>query len=256
MTIKEIKGLLQSVSKIEEIHNLAINDDQRKGVQQAIKSRIKQLEQHQRLLEEYEKMSQFENEILKNDENALICGIDEVGRGPLAGPVVACAVILNEDHAYTGLNDSKKLSHVKRQSLERELTKTLRDYAYGYASVDEIDSMNIYEATKVAMKRAIEGLKIQPTHLLIDAMELDVEIEQQSLIKGDSRSVSIAAASVLAKEHRDRYMCELGERYPEYGFDRNAGYGTKQHLEAIKQQGVLEEHRKSFEPIRSLYMNI
>ncbi|WP_251943934.1 ribonuclease HII [Staphylococcus sp. Marseille-Q5304] len=256
MTIKEIKGLLQSVYTINEIQQLSIYNDQRKGVQQAIKSRVKQLEQQQRLLEEYETMSQFENNILKNDENALICGIDEVGRGPLAGPVVACAVILNEDHAYTGLNDSKKLSHVKRQHLERQLTETLRDYAYGYASVEEIDSMNIYEATKVAMKRAIDSLKIQPTHLLIDAMELDVEIEQQSLIKGDSRSVSIAAASVLAKEHRDRYMRDLGERYPEYGFERNAGYGTKQHLEAIRQQGVLAHHRKSFEPIRSLYKNI
>lgn len=125
-------------------------------------------------------------------------------------------------------------------------------YAYGYASVEEIDEINIYEATKLAMHRAIEGLRIKPTHLLVDAMTLDIDIPQTSLIKGDAKSVSIAAASVLAKEHRDQYMRDLGRKYPGYSFENNVGYGTQQHLDGIKKYGILNEHRKTFEPIKSL----
>lgn len=251
-TIKDIKAMLQTIETKEELDNLIINNDERKGVQSAIVSRRKELDKQQLLLENYKVMSRFENEILAQDSESLICGIDEVGRGPLAGPVVACAVILNEDHHFTGLNDSKQLSASKREILERQLLADVYAYAYGYATVDEIDEINIYEATKLAMERAISGLSVKPTHLLIDAMILNVDIPQTSIIKGDAKSISIAAASVLAKEHRDRYMRNLAVKCPGYGFEKNVGYGTQQHLEGIKKHGILNEHRKTFEPIKSL----
>ncbi|SCS95821.1 ribonuclease HII [Staphylococcus caeli] len=251
-TIQSIKLALQDITSIKDLEESAYLQDTRKGVQNAIVQRRKQLEKEQQLLDNYLTMTEFEAAILAEDEHALICGIDEVGRGPLAGPVVASAVILNENHQYKGLNDSKKLSSKQRNLLESQLLKKAHAYGYGQATVEEIDHYNIYEATKIAMLRAIEALPVKPTHLLVDAMTLDIDIPQTSLIKGDARSVSIAAASVLAKEYRDKYMRELGERYPGYGFDKNAGYGTQQHLEGIKNYGILNEHRKTFEPIKSL----
>lgn len=251
-TIQQIKLLLQDIHSLETLKNHSVNDDDRKGVQNAIVSRRKQLEKVQKLLENYKEMSHYENEILSDDDKALVCGIDEVGRGPLAGPVVTCAVILNKDHHFTGLNDSKQLSAKKRNILEEQLLSEVYAYAYGVATVEEIDQINIYEATKLAMIRAVEALSVKPTHLLIDAMTLDVDIPQTSLVKGDAKSVSIAAASVLAKEHRDRYMRELAVKHPGYGFEKNVGYGTQQHLDGIKQHGIINEHRKTFEPIKSL----
>ena len=165
-------------------------------------------------------MNHYENEILNHDNEALICGIDEVGRGPLAGPVVACAVILNKGHHYLGLNDSKKLPAKQRLILNEELKNNVTSYAYGIATPQEIDDLNIYKATQVAMQRAINQLSIQPTHLLIDAMKLDNDIPQTSIIKGDAKSVSIAAASIMAKEYRDNYMKELANDYPNYGFEK------------------------------------
>ncbi|MEY8599328.1 ribonuclease HII [Staphylococcus shinii] len=251
-TIEEVKKTLQTIQSLDELNAHMFMGDERKGVQNAITQRRKQLKKEQLLLKNYEEMSEFEAALLAQNNNALICGIDEVGRGPLAGPVVTCAVILNENHHFTGLNDSKKLSAKQRQGIEEQLLNDVLAYAYGYATVEEIDRFNIYEATKIAMLRAIEALSIRPTHILVDAMTLDTDIPQTSLIKGDARSVSIAAASVLAKEHRDKYMRELAEKYPGYGFEKNAGYGTQQHLDGIKQFGIIPEHRKTFEPIKSL----
>ncbi|MBU7216419.1 ribonuclease HII [Staphylococcus gallinarum] len=250
-TIAEITNLLKTQQSITSIQEQSYYQDERKGVQTAIKRRIKQLEKEQALLDKYVEMSSYENDILKQNSEALICGIDEVGRGPLAGPVVACAVILNKDHQFTGLNDSKQLSAKKRNELETELKSNVYAYAYGSASVEEIDTFNIYEATKLAMLRAIAALDVRPDHLLIDAMALDIDIPQTSIIKGDAKSISIAAASVLAKEHRDQYMKQLSKKYNVYGFEKNAGYGTQQHLDGIKKYGIISEHRKSFEPIKS-----
>ncbi|WP_436860657.1 ribonuclease HII [Staphylococcus caeli] len=251
-TIQTIKLALQDITTLNDLATTRYHEDARKGVQNAIAQRRKQLEKEQQLFDNYIKMTEFENAILAENEQALICGIDEVGRGPLAGPVVTSAVILNKNHHFTGLNDSKKLSSKQRNSLETQLLSEVHAYAYGQATVEEIDRYNIYEATKIAMLRAIEALPVKPTHLLVDAMTLDIDIPQTSIIKGDARSVSIAAASVLAKEYRDKYMRELGDKYPGYGFDKNAGYGTQQHLEGIKNYGILNEHRKTFEPIKSL----
>lgn len=251
-TIKEIRDQLALVQSIEELEAHVANEDTRKGVQKAIESRKKYLIKQQELENNYISMNHYENEILNHDNKSLICGIDEVGRGPLAGPVVACAVILNKGHHYLGLNDSKKVPAKQRLILNEELKNNVTSYAYGIATPQEIDDLNIYKATQVAMQRAINQLSIQPTHLLIDAMKLDNDIPQTSIIKGDAKSVSIAAASIMAKEYRDNYMKELANDYPNYGFEKNVGYGTKQHLEAIDTFGVVNEHRKSFEPIKSM----
>lgn len=251
-TIKEIRDQLALIQSIEELEAHVANEDTRKGVQKAIESRKKYLFKQQELENNYISMNHYENEILNHDNEALICGIDEVGRGPLAGPVVACAVILNKGHHYLGLNDSKKVPAKQRLILNEELKNNVTSYAYGIATPQEIDDLNIYKATQVAMQRAINQLSIQPTHLLIDAMKLDNDIPQTSIIKGDAKSVSIAAASIMAKEYRDNYMKELANDYPNYGFEKNVGYGTKQHLEAIDTFGVINEHRKSFEPIKSM----
>ena len=141
----------------------------------------------------------------------------------------------------------------QRVALNNDLKAGVLSYAYGIASSEEIDELNIYRATQVAMQRAIAQLDEQPTHLLIDAMKLDNDIPQTSIIKGDAKSVSIAAASIMAKEYRDDYMKALANHFPDYGFEKNVGYGTKQHLEAIDTYGVINEHRKSFEPIKSLF---
>lgn len=251
-TIKEIRDQLALIQSIEELEAHVANKDTRKGVQKAIESRKKYLIKQQELENNYISMNHYENEILNHDNEALICGIDEVGRGPLAGPVVACAVILNKGHHYLGLNDSKKVPAKQRLILNEELKNNVTSYAYGIATPQEIDDLNIYKATQVAMQRAINQLSIQPTHLLIDAMKLDNDIPQTSIIKGDAKSVSIAAASIMAKEYRDNYMKELANDYPNYGFEKNVGYGTKQHLEAIDTFGVINEYRKSFEPIKSM----
>lgn len=251
-TIKEVKALLATITNVEELDNHELNADSRKGVQQSIAQRRKQLLKEQEIIQHYQVMNKYENELLERHPEALICGIDEVGRGPLAGPVVACAVILNPGHQYLGLDDSKKVSAVKRELLNQQLKEGVLDYAYGIASAEEIDQLNIYNATKVAMERAIAQLKHQPDHLLIDAMTLDNSIPQTSIIKGDAKSVSIAAASIMAKEYRDTLMKEIAEAYPGYDFDKNVGYGTKAHLEGLNQLGITPYHRKSFEPVKSM----
>ncbi len=177
----------------------------------------------------------------------LIAGIDEVGRGPLAGPVVAAAVILPEDFCILGVDDSKKLSEKKRDALYTQIIDNAMAYGIGIVSAEKIDEINILEATKLAMKQAVEGLTITPDYLLIDALELkDVSIPQKGIIKGDSISISIAAASIVAKVTRDRMMLEYHENYPHYGFDKNKGYGTKVHYAGLDQYGFCEIHRQSF----------
>jgi len=251
-SIKEVKALLKEIQDLKTLDASEWNEDERKGVQQAIASRRKQLEKEAALVTHYKEMMQYEEDILSENPEAVICGIDEVGRGPLAGPVVACAVVLNAGHAYYGLDDSKKVSAVNRQKLAEALIKGTTAYAYGVATPEEIDDLNIYQATQVAMMRAIENLSVTPTHLLIDAMELPLDTAQTSIIKGDAKSVSSAAASILAKENRDAFMRKLAEQYPGYDFEHNVGYGTKAHLEGIKHYGIIPEHRKSFEPIKSI----
>lgn len=183
----------------------------------------------------------------------LIAGVDEVGRGPLYGPVVTAAVILPENYKLEGLTDSKKLSPKKRDKFYDIIMRDALAVGIGIRSNEIIDKINIYEATKEAMYEAVDNLKIKPEHILIDAMKLDnLNIPFTSIIKGDAKSESIAAASVIAKVTRDRMMIDDANLYPEYGFEHHKGYGTRMHIDAIKEYGILKGHRKSFEPIKSI----
>lgn len=178
----------------------------------------------------------------------LICGVDEAGRGPLAGPVFAAAVILPIDCEIEGLNDSKKLSEKKRELLFDVIKEKAIAYSIASASVDEIEEVNILKATFLAMNRAISGLNIKSDFAIIDGNRVpdNIAVECATLVKGDSKSMSVAAASVLAKVSRDRLLIEYDEKFPEYNFKKHKGYGTKEHYEAIAKHGICEVHRKSF----------
>lgn len=191
----------------------------------------------------------YEKELYKNNIT-LIAGVDEVGRGPLIGPVVASAVILPKDYVLKGLTDSKKLSEKKRDYYYDIIKKDALAIGIGVIDNNIIDEVNIYEATKLAMKEAINNLSIKPEHILIDAMKLDIDIPTTSIIKGDFKSQTIAAASVIAKVTRDKMMYELDKEYPEYNFKNNKGYPTKDHLDAIEKHGILKQHRNSYGPVR------
>ena len=196
-------------------------------------------------------MKEFETELYNNGIN-FIAGIDEVGRGPLVGPVVTAAVILPKDFYDERINDSKKLTEKKRELLYDVIMENAISVGIGMSSSSVIDEINILNATKKAMIEAINNLSVKPQHLLIDAVKLDIDIPQTSIIKGDAKSESIAAASIIAKVTRDRMMVELDEKYPMYDFKHNKGYGTKKHIEALYQYGPIEEHRKSFAPVSDL----
>ncbi len=176
-----------------------------------------------------------------------ICGVDEAGRGPLAGPVCAAAVILPENTVIDGVNDSKKLSEKKREALFDVICETARSYSIAYASVEEIEELNILNATMLAMKRAVEGLDVKADYAMIDGNRTpDLEIESEFIIKGDAKSMSVACASILAKVSRDRLLYEYAKEYPQYGFEKHKGYGTKAHTEALKEYGPCPYHRMSF----------
>jgi len=180
----------------------------------------------------------------------LVAGVDEVGVGPLVGPVVAAAVILPEQVDLPRLNDSKKLSSKTRETLDAAIREQAIAYAIAEVDAATIDSLNIYYAALEAMRRAVEGLRVIPDHILVDAREIPgISISQSALIHGDARDGSIAAASILAKVHRDAHMTALAELYPEYGFERNMGYPTVEHRKALERYGALPEHRRSFGPV-------
>ena len=196
-------------------------------------------------------MKEFENE-LYNKGIKLIAGIDEVGRGPLVGPVVTAAVILKPDFYDERINDSKKLTPKKREMLYDVILENSISVGIGISSEKVIDEINILNATKRAMKEAINKLSIKPEHVLIDAVKLDIDIPSTSIIKGDAKSISIASASIIAKVTRDRMMIELDKIHPEYDFKHNMGYGTKKHIEALYKYGPIKEHRRTFEPVSSI----
>lgn len=195
---------------------------------------------------------QYEKGLWKNGIN-LIAGMDEVGRGPLIGPVVTACVILPKDFVLEGLTDSKKLSEKKREEFYDYIMEHAISVGIGMMDEKVIDEVNIYEATKLAMYQAVEKSKVKPEHVLIDAMKLDkLEMPSTSIIKGDAKSISIAAASVIAKVTRDRMMIELDKKYPMYGFKSHKGYPTKKHIEAIKEYGLIDGYRKTFKPISEM----
>ena len=250
-TIKEVKDRLATIDRLDHPLFEELIYDARAGVQSAINKRKRELQKQVDEDLRLKKMLTYEKELYAQGIQ-LIAGVDEVGRGPLAGPVVAAAVILPKNCKIPGLNDSKKIPKSKHQAIYQAVLDQAISVGIGVKDNHVIDQANIYEATKLAMLEAIHELDPQPQYLLIDAMKLDLPISQTSIIKGDANSLSIAAASIVAKVTRDQMMAVYDQEYPGYDFAQNAGYGTTKHLEGLEKQGVSPIHRRSFEPIKSM----
>ena len=250
-TIKEIKEQLANIQRLDDPLLAELEQDSRSGVIQAIAKRKREIQKRIDEDERLEGMLAYEKECYARGIE-LIAGVDEVGRGPLAGPVVAAAVILPKACKIPGLNDSKKIPKYKHKEIYEAVLQNAIAIGIGIKDNHVIDQVNIYEATKLAMMEAIGRLDPQPQHLLIDAMKLDLPISQTSIIKGDANSLSIAAASIVAKATRDQMMEEFDREYPGYDFAQNAGYGTAKHLAGLDKLGVTPIHRHSFEPVKSI----
>ncbi len=243
--IGEIKSIFQAadLTELPAFIN-TYESDERAGVVTLVKKAKKQISDYEKECRRIENMKEFEN---KYEDYSFICGIDEVGRGPLAGPVVAGAVILPKDCNILYLNDSKQLSEKKREELYEVIMEKAISTGLGFVSPQRIDEINILQATYEAMREAIGKLDPKPDLLLNDAVTIPkVSIRQIPIIKGDAKSISIAAASIIAKVTRDRLMVKYDEVYPEYGFASNKGYGANMHIEALKKYGPTPIHRKSF----------
>lgn len=245
MTIAEITNILKTTD--ERALQTVIDEfssDARAGVKKQVAAAKKRLAAYEAEVSRMEEMKQYERRYAGRQ---YICGIDEVGRGPLAGPVVACAVILPKDTRLLYVNDSKQLSKAKRELLYKEIIEEAVAVGIGLADEKRIDEINILQATYEAMRMAVLRLAVKPDILLNDAVTIpDIDIEQVPIIKGDAKSISIAAASIVAKVTRDHMMEEYDAVYPGYGFAKHSGYGTKQHVDALKRLGPCEIHRKTF----------
>ncbi|TQR21093.1 ribonuclease HII [Psychrobacillus vulpis] len=251
LSLKEIKEKLE-IAAAWEPWMRELESDSRIGANKLLQTwKNKQNHLEIEKLEHKEKIL-FDGSYCKS-ENDLVAGVDEAGRGPLAGPVVTAAVILRKNtEELIGLNDSKQISKKKRSELANKIKNNAISYFIHFQSVEKIDQLNIYEATKQSMTESVLCLQKQPSVVLVDAMELPIDIETHSIIKGDAKSLAIAAASILAKTARDEYMDQLHDEYPQYLFNKHAGYGTKQHIEMLHKYGPTIHHRKTFEPIKSL----
>lgn len=248
LTIKDVKELLEDGVSAEQLEKL--KNDSRVGVQKLLVQFEKRRMQKVELLKKFEAKKQYEKTFWEHD--LLVAGVDEVGRGPLAGPVVTAAVILSSDNTLYEVDDSKKLSEKKREELYRQIFEQAIDISIGVGSPKLIDQENIYHATELVMKDAIEGLYVKPDHILVDAMKIPVNIGQTKLYKGDSKSLSIGAASIVAKVARDHLMNMYAKIYPEFNFTHNDGYGTKEHLDALNKYGRTSIHRLSFSPVKQV----
>ena len=249
LTVAQIKEIVDLISEENDpmLHKLA--KDERKSVQRLIQNKVKLIDKAKQAEIEHLERLTFETTLWKNGYE-FIAGIDEVGRGPLAGPVVTAAVILPRDCSrLVGVNDSKQLSLEKRKVFDQLIKEVALEYSITVIDSNEIDRLNIYEATRLSMLKSVEQLKLEPNYLLLDAMRIDSAIPQQSLVKGDQRSLSIAAASIIAKVYRDEMMIAYSEMFPEFGFEKHMGYGTKQHLNALASYGYTPIHRQSFSPV-------
>lgn len=245
LSIAAIKDLF----KATQIRDMAdfiekYRNDSRTGVQKLIDSAHKKIVAYEKEVDRTETMKAYENSFPNKN---YICGIDEVGRGPLAGPVVTAAVILPEDCQILYINDSKQVTAKKREELYDIIMKEAIAVSFGIEGVESIDSINILQATYKAMKSAVEGLSVRPDMILVDAVTIpDVSIEQLAIVKGDEKSISIAAASIVAKVTRDRMMVDYDELFPGYNFTSNKGYGTQVHIDAIREIGPCPIHRSTF----------
>lgn len=245
--IKQIKQHLSSVDLDEIPEAIKIyTEDERISVKKLIEQYQKKYIKYQKELQRIKEISKYETELYQKGK-MYIAGIDEVGRGPLAGPVMTCAVILPKDCNVLGINDSKKLSANQRENICIQLKKIAIDMSISLVEADEIDRINILQSVYKSMKQSLNNLSTKPDIVLVDAISIpDIDIEQLSIVKGDAKSISIAASSIIAKVTRDKLMNDYSKKYPQYGFDRNKGYGTKEHIDAIKKYGLCPIHRRTF----------
>lgn len=248
LSVKEIREQLKPVQTMADSLVRSLKTDSRKGVQQALKQLETRINKRHAAQQAFEKRFTYER-ALWNAGHQYIAGIDEVGRGPLAGPVVTCAVILNNDFNLIEVTDSKLLSRHEREKLYLRIVDEAVEVSIAVNPANVIDDLNIYAATQQAMIRSINNLHHRPSHLIVDAVPLDINIPQTTLIKGDQKSISVAAASIVAKEYRDHLMADYARLYPGYGFEQNMGYGTKQHLDGLAKFGVTPIHRRTFAPV-------
>lgn len=250
-TIKEITERLKLTSDPEPWMEV-LKDDQRAGVKKELQRWYRNYEKKQQLERMLQEKMNFDQSY-KTCERSLVAGVDEAGRGPLAGPVVCAAVILpNDAQQLLGLNDSKQLSVQERERLATIILEIAVSYSVHIQSAERIDEINIYAATRESMEKAVSNLDVCPDIVLADAMKLQVGCRSESIIKGDAQSLAIAAASILAKTTRDQLMNRLHNKFPMYNFKKNAGYGTQEHVEALRLYGPCEHHRKTFEPVKSI----
>ena len=251
MKLQEIKAILSG--NPTEVQLQELRQDERAGVQKLLAAYDKKQEKEKQERERFANMLQYEKEYLSLPGIAHIVGVDEAGRGPLAGPLVIAGVILPENVFIAGLNDSKKLSEAKREALYPEILDKSVAVLVNVVSISNIDKENIYRATQEGMEQILRQIRVRPQVALVDAMHPHVEgIETVPIIHGDALSASIAAASVVAKVTRDRLMYQLDKVYPRYGLAQNKGYGSQLHMDAIRQFGATKIHRRSYEPIRSM----
>lgn len=248
-TIKAVKELLNQETVSDELLK-ELQLDSRVGVKKLLEQYYKKIEQKMALIEKFHTKEFLEKPYWNH--NLLVAGVDEVGRGPLAGPVVTAAVILPPDNTLYEVDDSKKLSISKRAQLYKQICDQAIDISVAVGSPQLIDQENIYHATELTMAQSIKRLYAKPNHILVDAMTIPVDIPQTKLIKGDAKSLSIGAASIVAKVSRDRLMTMYSHLYPEFGFENNDGYGTKQHLQALDEFGRTKIHRLSFSPVKKI----
>ena len=254
LTVSQIKQALLEVNDRSHEFLVTLANDERKSVQKLLEQCHKRIQNQELVYQEHQK--RLNHEIAAYEAGyQVIAGLDEVGRGPLAGPVVVAAVVLPRDcqNLLVGVTDSKQLSHAKRLEFARQIREVALDLKIVAIPPVIIDRENIYQATRQGMKAAVEALNVKPDYLLLDAINIDSDLPQESLVKGDQRSLSIAAASIIAKVYRDELMVQYSKTYPEFGFDRNMGYGTKEHLDALDRVGYTPIHRRSFEPVKSMY---
>jgi len=248
-TVKAVKELLSQGDVSNELLE-ELQLDSRAGVKKLLEQYYKKIEQKKALIEKFHSKEFLEKPYW--DHDLLVAGVDEVGRGPLAGPVVTAAVILPPDNTLYEVDDSKKLSISKRAELYKKICDQAIDISVAVGSPQLIDQENIYHATELTMAQSIKRLYAKPNHILVDAMTIPVDIPQTKLIKGDAKSLSIGAASIIAKVSRDRLMTMYSHLYPEFGFGNNDGYGTKQHLQALDKFGRTKIHRLSFSPVKKV----
>ena len=252
-TVKQIRERLSQLTDRSDPYVQSLATDSRKGVQQALTQFYRRLERQAAAQAAFRQRFRYEEKLWRQGCR-YVAGMDEVGRGPLAGPVVTCAVILRPDFDLVGVTDSKQLTRHEREQLYLQIVNEAVEVSIAVNDREAIDRLNIYAATQDAMIRAVNNLHHRPDHLIVDAVPLKIAIPQTTLIKGDQKSISVAAACIVAKEYRDHLMRDYDRVYPGYGLAENMGYGTKEHLAGLAAHGATPIHRRSFRPVQD-YLN-